>query len=437
MVSTAQLYEVYSKHPLVCTDTRNISPGCIFFALKGENFDGNKFAKQALEAGAAYAVVDSPKEANDRFLLVEDVLTALQDLARMHRKQLQIPVIGITGSNGKTTTKELLYAVLSQHYRTFATSGNLNNHIGVPLSLLAIGPDIEIAIIEMGANHQKEIALLSSISQPSHGLITNIGKAHLEGFGGIEGVKIGKGELYEFLASHNGTTFINRDSSDLMEMSERHRLKQTVFYGKGEQNEVFGEILAVSPFLEIAWQSRLKELDGQRFSVQTHLTGAYNLDNILASIAVGVFFGLSPEEINAGLNGYVPSNNRSQITKTEKNTLICDYYNANPSSMNVALENLQKIDGAKKVIILGDMFELGAESAAEHQEIIKKALSTPADRYIFIGQDFFEQGKNQAAEFYKSTEEAYRALEITPVVQSTVLIKGSRGMKLEKLLELL
>lgn len=436
MVSTSQLYEVYLKHPLICTDTRNISPDCLFFALKGENFDGNLFAQQALDAGAAYAVVDRITEENERFLLVNDGLRALQDLARMHRQKLQIPVLGITGSNGKTTTKELLYAVLSQHFRTFATSGNLNNHIGVPLSILSIKPDTELAIIEMGANHQNEIALLSSISQPSHGLITNIGKAHLEGFGGIEGVKIGKGELYQFLSSRDGIAFINRESADLMEMSERHGLENTVYYGKSDQNEVSGELVADSPYLKFNWHSSIKGLKGKTYTVQTHLTGAYNLDNLLAAVTAGVYFGLSPEEINAGLKGYIPNNNRSQITKTAKNTLICDYYNANPSSMHVALDNLGKMQGEHKVIILGDMFELGEESGFEHAEIIKKTESMTVERCIFIGKDFFEQRKHAKAEFYQNTEEAYRALQSHPVNQATVLIKGSRGMKLEKLVEL-
>lgn len=436
MVKTAKLYEIYLQHRTICTDTRKISPGCIFFALKGEHFDGNSFALQALEAGAAYAVVDRKIAEDERLLLVEEVLEALQDLARHHRQQLDIPVIGVTGSNGKTTTKELLYAVLSQRFSTFATFGNLNNHIGVPLSILSIGPEIKMAIIEMGANHQKEIELLCSIAQPSHGLITNIGKAHLEGFGGIEGVKKGKGELFEFLSRSEGIAFVNHDSHDLMAMSRSHNLNNVVFYGRGMDNYVSGELVANEPFLKVVWELGRTEIDDRKHVVDTHLTGAYNLDNILAAIAVGALFGLRAEEINAGISGYVPSNNRSQITQTEHNTLICDYYNANPSSMNAALDNLQKLDARHKVMILGDMFELGEESPKEHAAIVKKALSLNAARSIFIGKDFLIQS-TAGGEFYESTEAAYEALKQEPVKGATVLVKGSRGMKLEQLIELL
>jgi UDP-N-acetylmuramoyl-tripeptide--D-alanyl-D-alanine ligase len=438
MVSTAQLYAIYLQHSLICTDTRKISPGCLFFALKGEHFDGNNFAEQALNAGAAYVVVDREEVVKDsRYLLVDDGLTALQDLARYHRQQLHIPVIGITGSNGKTTTKELLHAVLSQHFCAFATQGNLNNHIGVPLSILSIGPEVDLAIIEMGANHQQEIAFLSEIAQPTHGLITNIGKAHLEGFGGIEGVKKGKGELYDFLAKTNGISFINHDSRDLLAMSRARELNEIVFYGQGIDNYVSGKIIADAPFLEIAWERSRVEVDDRRHQIKTHLTGAYNLDNILAAIAVGCFFGLNPEEINTGISEYTPNNNRSQITQTASNTVICDYYNANPSSISAALENLDKLKAAKKVVVLGDMFELGDDSAKEHLEIIEKAVKLDADRCIFIGKDFKSQEKGYAAEFYTSTEEAFDALKANPIKDATVLVKGSRGMKLEKLIELL
>jgi UDP-N-acetylmuramoyl-tripeptide--D-alanyl-D-alanine ligase len=436
MVSTQQLYEIYLQHPVICTDTRKITPGCLFFALKGDSFDGNLFAKQALDAGAAYAVVDQKNLDDERLLLVADGLIALQDLARHHRQNLTIPVIGITGSNGKTTTKELLYAVLNERYCTFATHGNLNNHIGVPISLLSVCADVEIAIIEMGANHQKEIEFLCGIAQPTHGLITNVGKAHLEGFGGIEGVKKGKGELFAYLAKTAGITFVNRDSRDLVSMSRAHELENVVFYGKGIDNFVSGEILADAPFLSVAWQRHRMEFGEQQFEVNTHLTGTYNLENILAAIAVGCLFELQPEEINKGISNYIPSNNRSQISKTENNTLICDYYNANPSSMNAALDNLQKLPAQNKVLILADMFELGQESPQEHAAIIKKALSVNANRSIFIGDDFYEQ-KQAEGEYYASTTEAFEALKADPVKNATVLVKGSRGMKLENLIELL
>ncbi|MFM6975265.1 MAG: UDP-N-acetylmuramoyl-tripeptide--D-alanyl-D-alanine ligase [Sphingobacteriaceae bacterium] len=436
MVTTQQLYEIYLQHPVICTDTRKISPGCLYFALKGDQFDGNDFAEQALQAGAAYAIVDKKTTQNSQLLLVNDGLTALQELARHHRKQLDIPVIGITGSNGKTTTKELLYAVLNQHYCTFATHGNLNNHIGVPLSILSIGCKHKIAIIEMGANHQKEIEFLCSMAQPSHGLITNIGKAHLEGFGGIEGVKKGKGELYAYLAKTDGIAFVNHDSHDLMAMSRTHELNNVVYYGQGMDNYISGKILTADPFLKVAWERQRTEFDDLKHEVASHLTGSYNLENILAAIAVGCLFELQTKEINEGISGYVPSNNRSQITKTDKNTLICDYYNANPSSISAALANLDTLAAKQKVVILGDMYELGEESAQEHAAIIAKALALKAQRTIFIGRDFYAQ-KGSSGEFYADTAEAQEALKQNSVNGATVLVKGSRGMKLESLIELL
>ncbi|MFI5159882.1 MAG: UDP-N-acetylmuramoyl-tripeptide--D-alanyl-D-alanine ligase [Sphingobacteriales bacterium] len=438
MISTEQLYDIFLKHPVISTDTRKIARGSLFFALKGENFDANTFAKQAIEAGAAYAVIDNPAyQLGEQYILVNDVLTALQDLARHHRNQLKIPVIGLTGTNGKTTTKELINSVLSQHFNTYATQGNLNNHIGVPLSILSINATHEAAVIEMGANHQKEIALLSSIAQPSHGLITNVGKAHLEGFGGVEGVKKGKGELYDFLKATNGVTFVNSDSADLMAMQYDRSLKNLVFYGSIDlENLVSGQITDNSPLLTMQWTNNQT---GQSYEVKSQLTGAYNLDNLLASVCIGVYFKLSADEINAGISGYQPKNNRSQITQTATNTLICDYYNANPSSMFVAIENLGKLTASHKVLVLGDMFEMGEESAAEHEAVIKKALETDVDERIFIGHDFAGRkavGAGQKAVFYLTVEEAIAALKANPIKNSTVLIKGSRGMALERLVEL-
>jgi len=390
MTTTEQLYQIYLQHPVISTDTRKIAPGSLFFALKGEKFDANIFAEQAIASGAAYAVIDNPEyQKGDRYLLVEDVLAALQDLARYHRRQLTIPVIGLTGTNGKTTTKELINAVLSQHFNTYATQGNLNNHIGVPLTILSINALHEAAVIEMGANHQKEIELLCTISQPSHGLITNVGKAHLEGFGGVEGVKKGKGELYDYLKASGGVTFVNSDSADLMAMQHARSLKNVIFYGSIDlDNLVSGQLMENSPYLTLQWTNNAT---GENYEVKSQLTGAYNLDNILAAICIGVHFKLSAEEINAGISGYQPKNNRSQITQTATNTLICDYYNANPSSMTVAIENLEKIEAKHKVLVLGDMFEMGQESAAEHAAIIKKAMETPVDERIFIGAEFVSQ----------------------------------------------
>ena len=435
-----QLYKIYCQSRLVSTDTRKIPAGCLFFALRGENFDGNSFAQKALETGAAYAVIDNPDyKLNDKYILVSDTLKVLQELAQYHRSTLQIPVIGITGTNGKTTTKELVNSVLSQKYRTYATQGNLNNHIGVPLTLLAIGSDTELAIIEMGANHQKEIEFLCGICQPEYGLITNIGKAHLEGFGGTEGVKKGKGELYDWLVTAKGQAFINRDNPILVDMARERGLQQVIYYGKGNEGLVSGELTANDPFLKIEWRLNHADLDPEIYSVETHLTGNYNLENILSAACIGIFFGLSVEEVNQGLSAYKPSNNRSQITKTSSNTVICDYYNANPSSMAVALDNFDGMQGQKKAIILGDMFELGEDSAAEHKDILRKALDIAASDYIFIGEGFDKAGEDlpSDAKFFKVTDDAYSFLKAQPIKNSIILVKGSRGMHLEKLIELL
>lgn len=443
-MSTEELYHIYVQHPVISTDTRKITPGSLFFALKGEKFDANTFAAQAIEAGAAYAIIDNPQyQAGDKFLLVDDVLNALQDLARYHRRQLNIPVIGLTGTNGKTTTKELINAVLSQHFKTYATQGNLNNHIGVPLSILSINTSHEAAVIEMGANHQKEIELLCSISQPSHGLITNVGKAHLEGFGGVEGVKKGKGELYDFLSAEaqkpgrqkESIAFVNSDDRVLMEMAAARGLNP-VYYGDSEPSSlVSGKITENAPLLALEWTDKRS---GKKYIVKTQLTGEYNLPNILVAVCIGLYFKLTPDQINAGISGYQPKNNRSQITQTATNTLICDYYNANPSSMAVAIENLGKIDAKRKVLVLGDMFEMGDESAAEHEAIIKKAIEAPVDKRIFIGHEFYKLSFpfRGSGGFYSTAEDAIQALKANPIRNSTVLIKGSRGMALERLVEL-
>jgi len=441
MTTTEKLYQIYLEHPAISTDTRKIAPGSLFFALKGDKFDANTFAEQAVAAGAAYAIIDNPDyNKGEQYVLVDDVLSALQDLARYHRRQLTIPVIGLTGTNGKTTTKELINSVLSQHFNTYATEGNLNNHIGVPLTILSINSSHEAAVIEMGANHQKEIELLCTISQPTHGLITNVGKAHLEGFGGAEGVKKGKGELYDYLKASNAITFVNSDSADLMVMQHARSLKNVTFYGSIDlDNLVSGQLIENSPYLTLQWTDNST---GKSYEVKSQLTGAYNLDNILAAICIGVYFKLTAEQINAGISGYQPKNNRSQITKTATNTLICDYYNANPSSMAVAIENIGKIEAKHKVLVLGDMFEMGPESAVEHEAIIKKALETPVDERIFIGGEFYKakesivHGPWTIDKFYPTTEDAIGGLKANPIQNATVLIKGSRGMALERLAEL-
>lgn len=433
MITTEKLYDYYLENPVISTDTRNISPGCIFFALKGDLFNANEFAAQAIEKGAAYAVIDEEKYAhNDKCLLVGDVLSSLQDLARHHRKQLNIPVIGLTGSNGKTTSKELVNAVLAERYKTFATFGNLNNHIGVPLSILSITSEVQIAVIEMGANHQKEIELLCTIAQPTHGIITNVGMAHLDGFGGFEGVKKGKAELYAYLKETNGYTFINRDNENLLEMSAVAGLSKMIYYGTENGNTIKGTLKSSDPFIEVDWTNH-----DIASTVKTNLTGSYNFENILAAICIGDFFDMAPEEINKGLSNYQPKNNRSQLTKTEKNTVICDFYNANPSSMAAALKNISVLTADKKTAILGDMFELGPESPGQHELIAKQASLSGLDEVIFIGKDFYHYKNDIKGTFFLTPAEAATYLQENPVQNHLVLLKGSRGMKLEGLLQYL
>lgn len=433
MTNIQELYQHYLQYPKVCIDTRTIANGCLFFALKGQNFDANTFAEQALAQGAAFAIIDDYKYAiNDKCILVPDVLTTLQDLAKYHRKQLAIPVIGLTGSNGKTTTKELINTVLAEQYQTFATKGNLNNHIGVPLSVLAIQSDVEIAVIEMGANHQKEIEFLCEIAQPTHGLITNIGMAHLEGFGGIEGVKKGKGELYAYLKKTNGYAFINKDNPSLKEIRDKHQLDKIIYYGLEKQNAISGRLLHSDPFIEFEWSKEL-----ETYAAKANLTGTYNFENILAAICIGDFFNLTPAQINKGLADYFPNNNRSQLTKTENNTLICDFYNANPSSMVAALNNLKALSGTQKTAIVGDMFELGAEAAEQHEKVIKTALQNNINQLIFIGQNFYAFKDKYKGNFFATPAEAYVFLTEQPIKGNLVLLKGSRGVALEQLLPLL
>lgn len=431
----ASLYDYFLQHPAISTDTRNIQPGSLFFALKGERFNGNLFAAQALEKGASYAVVDEPQTSDDpRFLYVDDVLTALQQLSREHREQLQIPVVGITGTNGKTTTKELIQAVLSQGFRTYATKGNLNNHIGVPLSILSITADAEIAIIEMGANHVGEIAFLCGMAQPTHGLITNVGRAHLEGFGSFEGVKKAKGELYDHLAARNGTLFLQHDNTILREMASERTINRTVTYGSAPENKVSGVLVSADPLLKVRWTTNGSHRD---HTIDTQLTGAYNTENILAAICIGHHFGLSPEQIDRGISGYAPANNRSQLVKTAHNTVICDYYNANASSMAAALENLRVLHSNRKAIILGDMFEMGNDTQEEHRKVVETALALGAVRTLFVGKAFFEHRQHPGAEFYETTEAAKDALTRQPIQHALVLLKASRGMAFEKLVEAL
>jgi UDP-N-acetylmuramoyl-tripeptide--D-alanyl-D-alanine ligase len=443
MISTEQLYSFFQKYPVVTTDTRQIRGGAIFFALKGETFDGNTFAERALELGAAFAVIDNPEyQKNERLLLVNDVLTALQDLARHHRRQFDIPFIAITGSNGKTTTKELVAAVMNKRYNTLFTKGNFNNHIGVPLTLLKVTDKHEAAIIEMGANHQGEIDLLCSIAEPTHGLITNIGKAHLEGFGGIEGVKKGKSEMYRWLAAHKGTLFINESEFFLKELAPRKAKK--VLYSRSEDltapPQYKARLDAVDPFLSLSFLNRM----GNIVSVQTQIVGIYNFNNILTAIAVGKYFKVPATKIQQAIADFVPEMNRSQVVKYGEATLILDAYNANPSSMRQALLNLAAMPQAKKVAIIGDMRELGAESAAEHIEILTLAQSLKFTELVTVGNDFghahasnvqnTEGGISSPEKHFVTNLEAKEWFKNQTFDKNTcILIKGSRGMKLEVL----
>lgn len=413
----SNLYDLFRKYPLISTDTRRIEPNSLFFALRGETFDGNRFAVEALDKGAAYAVVDDlALTGNDRIVIVQSVLIALQELAREHRRALGIPILGITGSNGKTTTKELVSRVLAERFKLYATRGNLNNHIGVPLTLLAMTPDIEFGIVEMGASACGEIALLSSICEPNYGIITNIGRAHLEGFGGSEGVRRGKGELFDFLALHKGRAFIPHE------------------------DEVLAAMAAERPTLTAEYYSTaLAE------GVEHHLEGDYNRFNIAAAVAIGRHFGIDDGAIRRAIASYIPDNNRSQRTRTAHNTLILDCYNANPSSMRASVENFLREPLAphtRRLLILGDMLELGDWSEAEHAAVIRLATSTPNAEVILVGAEFGNAYRNLTEPnsnltHYPSRNELTAVLRENPADNALVLIKGSRGIGLERVIDLL
>ncbi len=434
MTSTADLYAKFLECTGVSTDTRQITPDCLFVALKGDTFDGNQFALQALANGARYAVVDEATVAaqHPRCLLVQDGLTALQEVARHHRQTLTIPVIGLTGSNGKTTTKELIANVLSTRFTTYATRGNLNNHIGVPLTLLTLNETHEIAVVEMGANHQREIAQLCSIAQPTHGLITNVGKAHLEGFGGIAGVRKGKGELYDYLAQTAGTVFINSRDQTLTAMY-RERLKtlrpETTPAGNGFAEAIFYpgdpvELVQESPAVVY------KTIDGQ--TVVTHLPGRYNFENMLAALAIGEYFGVTPEAANQAVADYNPTNNRSQVISKGSNTILLDAYNANPSSMAAAVQQFAAMPAQRKMVILGDMYELGAESEAEHAALGKLVAGGQFDVVILAGQDMkWALSALPKAYYFPDKFSLHNWLMDHPQTDTHILVKGSRGMKLE------
>ena len=426
-----ELYDVFLNHPQISTDTRSIQSNSIYFALKGQNFDGNNFAIQALDAGSAYAVIDDPKfDKSEKTLLVEDVLSTLQSLANFHRRQLKIPFLAITGSNGKTTTKELVNAVLSKKYKALATKGNLNNHIGVPLTILSITNEIEFAIIEMGANHQNEIALLCEIAMPDFGIITNIGKAHLEGFGGIEGIKKGKGEMYDFIKSHNGNIFLNSDSEVLIQMLNQRNISP-ISYGTKPSADLQGEIIKEQPTLSFKWKWK----NGDYNYVDSKLPGVYNLSNFLCAACVGSYFEVSEVCINEALSNYVADNNRSQLIIKNNKTILLDAYNANPSSMEAAINNFVKMTTGRKVVFLGNMLELGEDSKNEHQKLIDLIKQYRLSEIYLVGELF----KEVAGEFtyFDNIDKCIEAIKDIDLRNSTILIKGSRGSKMEKLLEVL
>ncbi len=425
-MTIAQLYQIFIQHPSIQTDTRKLKKGDLFFALKGPNFNGNLFAEKALELGAAYAVIDeiSCENNNKQVILVDDALSTLQALAKYHRQQFTIPFIAITGSNGKTTTKELVSTVLATQYKTYTTQGNLNNHIGVPLTILSIKNDAQMAVIEMGANHQKEIESYCTYTLPTHGIITNCGKAHLEGFGGVEGVKKGKGELYDFLKANNGLAFIFNDYDYLLDMSNGIKNQFTYSTTNGD---IVGTNLQSEPYLEVAMS---KGLQG---NINTQLVGDYNLPNVLCAVAVGKYFNVPDAKIIAAIENYAPSNSRSQMIERDGNHIILDAYNANPTSMKAAIENFAKFPSNNKVLMLGSMMELGETSIAEHQAIITLIQQHQWTNVVLVGGDF---AKIQHPFIYFSNAlEANTWFKTQAFASTYLLIKGSRSMAMEKILQ--
>ena len=434
-----ELYDLYLQHPCITTDSRNCPKDSIFLALKGASFDGNKFAKAALEKGCAYAIIDEPAYAeadNDRLILVDDCLKTFKEIAREYRRSFQIPVIGITGTNGKTTTKELVSAVLAERYRVMHTEGNFNNDVGVPKTLLRLDATHEIAVVEMGASHPGDIEKLVTYVEPTCGMITNVGRAHLLGFGSFEGVKRTKGELYDYLKAHDGLLFLNESNADLVEMARQREMNRIMTYGQSDDANVQGEVLECAPFLRFTWRNMATtESKARTYDVQTHLIGAYNIDNMLAAITIGLHFGVTPEQINHALSHYIPANNRSQLEVTAKNKLIVDAYNANPSSMAAAVENFKLMNVEHKMAILGDMRELGEVSALEHQKLVDKLAEDGFKEVWLVGEEF---GKTQTAfRKFKNVDEVKAEIAAHCPENYYILIKGSNGIKLFELPELL
>ena len=420
------IHDVYLRCSKVSIDTRKIEPNSFFVAIKGERFDANTFAKEALEKGASYVVIDNADYyIDDRTILVEDSLETLQALAKFHRQFLNLPIIGLTGSNGKTTTKELINVVLSKKFNTKATIGNLNNHIGVPLTLLSFNHETQIGIVEMGANHQKEIEFLCEIAQPDYGYITNFGKAHLEGFGGVEGVIKGKSEMYGYLKANNKSVFVNLD--DQIQKDKTEHFHRITFSQKDKNGTVIIDDVTANPFVKIKTFG---------IEINSHLIGLYNANNINAAITIGHHFEVPTADIKAAIESYIPENNRSQLLTKGSNEIIMDAYNANPSSMLVALENFIQLDKANKCIIIGDMYELGEESLGEHKAIVQFLNKNSSFECHFVGKDFFANSiPKEHFHFYKTFEDFTKYLSLVKLENKTLLIKGSRGMALERTLE--
>lgn len=422
------IHNYFLKCNSISIDTRKIEPGSMFVAIKGENFDANTFAKEALEKGASFVIIDNPNYfIDERTIVVKDSLKTLQELAKFHREFLNIPIVALTGSNGKTTTKELIQVVLSKKFNTKATFGNLNNHIGVPLTLLSFTKDTEVGIVEMGANHQKEIEFLCEIAKPDFGYITNFGKAHLEGFGGVEGVIKGKSEMYTYLGNHHKTVFVNLN--DPIQVVKTTRINSFTFGLNTKNADVLIDSINANPFVEV-------EVNNTK--ITSHLIGLYNSNNINAAISIGIKFGVSLTDIKSAIEGFVPQNNRSQMLAINSNEIILDAYNANPSSMVVALENFFQLENKNKIAILGDMFELGGESLEEHQSIVDLVNNNNSVTTYFIGKDFFSNKiQNENCHFFLTFEDFAQSINGKAMSNSLILIKGSRGMALERTLGIL
>jgi UDP-N-acetylmuramoyl-tripeptide--D-alanyl-D-alanine ligase len=421
-----KLYQYFLKSTGIATDTRKIDKGKLFFALKGENFNGNTFAEQAKELGAILSVIDEPKYENENTFLVEDTLKALQDLANYHRQKVNIKVLGITGSNGKTTCKELVSRVLSKKFKVSATFGNLNNHIGVPLTILSWPKDTEFAVVEMGANHQHEIEQLCEIAMPNFGVITSIGKAHIEGFGGVEGVIKGKGELFDYLSAHHGLAFVNQNIEVLHEMANQRKL-HTYLYGK-QSDGVHGMIHSTQPFVDCD-----VFFDRVSYNIQSNLIGEYNFLNILSAATIGYYFGVAPQDIVVAISGYISDNNRSQFEKVGENNIIFDAYNANPTSVSHAIKYLDELDAENKIVIIGDMWELGEYAIQEHQAIVNQIKNCTFSKVILVGALFGKIELPSAFLHFNDNQEAKKWFDNSGIKNATILLKGSRGMKLEKI----